>query len=136
MAEQAMDAFTQRRFELMIEMSTKKLQQEITALKEHVSSLNRDVGSLRSQISRLQFEPQQANAQRAFEPQLNISEQQNIQLNQQKKDIKIVDCRPDNEKRGEFQSGAAKNSEPVKPRYGDYTPQDVSIDKFFYFGRK
>jgi len=134
--EQQLDLFTQKRFELMIDMATKNLQQEINSLKEHVSSLNKDIGSLKSQISRLQFEPQQANAQRAFEPHLNISKQQNIQPNQQKKEVKIVDCRPEEERKAGFQSGTTKNTEPLKPRYGDYKPEDVSIDKFFYFGRK
>lgn len=124
------DAFTQKRFELMIEMATKKMQQEIVALKEHVSSLNSEIGSLKSQISRLQFQPQQAHAaQRAFAE----SDNQNIQP---KREVKIVDCRPEEERKMEFQSGAAKNADPVKPRYGDYEPKDVSIDKFFYFGRK
>jgi len=142
--EQQLDLFTQKRFELMIDMATKKLQQEINSLKEHVSTLNKDIGSLKSQISRLQFEPQQANTQMAFEPNLNISEQKNIQ---QKKEVKIVDCRPESERKEEFQSveseranrthvGSAKNSEPLRPRYGDYKPEDVSIDKFFYVGRK
>jgi len=137
--EQQLDTFSQRRFELMVEMATKKLQQEINSLKEHVSSLNKDIGSLKSQISRLQFEPQQANAQRELEPQeqqLNMPYQQNIQPNQQKKEVKIVDCRPEEERKAGFQSGTTKNTEPLKPRYGDYKPEDVSIDKFFYFGRK
>lgn len=130
--EQQLDAFTQRRFELMIEMATKKLQQEISALKEHVVSLNSEIGSLKSQVSRIQFQPQQPHSvQRTLaEPQ---QESQNIQP---KKDVKIVDCRPHDERHEEFQSGAARNSEPIKPRYGDYEPKDVSIDKFFYFGRK
>lgn len=133
---QQLDAFTQRRFELMVEMATKKLQNEINTLKEHVSSLNRDLGSLKSQISRLQFEPQQDNFQRVLDPQLNISEQQNIQPIHPQKEVKIVDCRPEGERKEPFQSGVAKHSEPLRPRYGDYKPEDVSIDKFFYFGRK
>ena len=130
--EQQLDAFTQRRFELMVEMSTKKLQQDIVALKEYVTSLNSEIGSLKSQVSRLQFQPQQPHpVQRTLaEPQ---AESQDIQP---KKEVKIVDCRPDNEKKQEFVSGAAKNSESIRPRYGDYESKDVSIDKFFYFGRK
>ena len=126
--EQQMDAFTQKRFELMIEMSTKKLQQEIAALKEHVISLNSELGSLKSQVSRMQFQPQGSPVQRTL-----VDSQENAQV---KKDVKIVDCRPENERKGDFKSGAAKNAEPIKPRYGDYQPEDVSIDKFFYFGRK
>ena len=127
--EQQVDAFTQKRFELMIEMATKKLQQEVLALKEHVISLNSEIGSLKSQVSRLQFQPQGHPVQRTLvEPQ-----QENIQS---KREVKIVDCRPENERHESFQSGAAKNAEPVRPRYGDYEPKDVSIEKFFYFGRK
>ena len=129
--EQQVDLFTQKRFEIMIDMATKKLQQEISALKAQIVLLNAEVGSLKSQVSRLQFQPPQAHA-----VQRTLIEPQQLQTVQPKKEVKIVDCRPENEKKGEFVSGAAKNSEPIKPRYGDYTPEDVSIDKFFYFGRK
>ena len=122
--EQQLDAFTQRRFELMIEMTTKKIQQEISSLKENVSSLNNEIGSLKSQISRIQFQPQQARI-----VQRTLAEPQS-------KEVKIVDCRPEDERKSDFQSGSAKNSEPLRPRYGNYKPEDVSIDKFFYFGRK
>ena len=37
--EQQLDAFTQKRFELMVEMATKKLQQEIDSLKLAFNSL-------------------------------------------------------------------------------------------------
>ena len=117
--EQQFDAFTQKRFELMIEMAVRKLQQEINSLKEHIYSLNSEIGSLKSQISRLQFQPQSQN--------------QNIQ---HRREVKIIDCRPESERKEEFVSVSSKNSEPLKPRYGDYKPEDVSIDKFFYFGRK
>ncbi|MBI2660019.1 hypothetical protein HYX07_02565 [Candidatus Woesearchaeota archaeon] len=126
--EQQMDAFTQKRFELMIEMATKKLQQEIAGLKEHIISLNSELGSLKSQVSRMQFQPQGHSVQRTL-----ADSQENVQS---KKEVKIVDCRPENERKEDFKSGAAKNTEPIKPRYGDYQPDDVSIDKFFYFGRK
>ena len=132
--EQQFDAFTQKRFELMIEMATKKLQQEVNSLKEYISSLNSEIGSLKSQVSRLQFQPQQAHpVQRTLtEPQPQTGNQ-NIQP---KRDVKIIDCRPESERHGDFKSGSERNAEPVKPRYGDYEPKDVSIDKFFYFGRK
>jgi len=130
--EQQLDVFTQKRFELMIEMSTKKLQQEMNALKEYVSSMNGEVNSLKSQISRLQFQPQQTHT-----VQKTLSEPQSREQNvEEKKEVKIVDCRPQEERKEDFQSGSARNAEPIRPRYGDYEPKDVSIDKFFYFGRK
>ena len=133
--EQQLDAFTQKRFELMVEMATKKLQQEMQALKEHVLSLNNELGSLKSQVSRLQFQPQQAShVSRPIAQEQPSIEEQNVSA---KKEVHIVDCRPDGEKKNDFVSGSAKNNaEPVRPRYGDYESKDVSIDKFFYFGRK
>ena len=54
--EQEADLFTLKRFELMIDMATKKLQNEVNALKENISSLNSELSSLRSQFSRFQFQ--------------------------------------------------------------------------------
>lgn len=130
--EQQLDAFTQKRFELIIEMATKKLQQEITGLKENIGSLNSEICSLKSQISRIQFQPQPT---RDFES-ASIEHQNGDQNIHSKKEVKIVDCRPESERHEEFKSGSTRNSEPIRPRYGDYKPEDVSIDKFFYFGRK
>ena len=133
-----MDAFTQKRFELMIDMATKKLQQEMQALKDHVVSLNSEIGSLKSQVSRIQFAPPQPHAvQRTLSEEHESQSAPHQSAQQQpKRDVKIVDCRPEGERTQDFKSGAEKNSEPVRPRYGDYEPKDVSIDKFFYFGRK
>jgi len=128
--EQQFDVFTQKRFELMVEMATKKLQQEINALKENIVSLNGEIGSLKSQVSRLQFQPQSHTVQKT------LAEPQRENPVQQKNEVKIVDCRPENERKEEFKSGAERNTEPIRPRYGDYQPEDVSIYKFFYFGRK
>ena len=131
--EQQLDAFTQKRFEIMVEMATKKLQQEINSLKEAFNSLNGELTSVKSQMSRMQFQPQQHAVQRTLTDEPPQVENSTIQP---KKEVKIVDCRPDNERKQEFVSGAAKNADPIRPRYGDYEPKDVSIDKFFYFGRK
>ena len=125
--EQQLDAFTMKRFELMVEMATKKLQTEISALKESLCSQAGEINSLKSQLNRIQFQPQQP-------VQRTLAENQNQAA--AKKEVDIVDCRPHDEKKQEFQSGAAKNSDPVRPRFGDYKSEDVSIDKFFYFGRK
>ncbi len=130
--EQQLDAFTQRKFELILDMATKKLQQGIAALKGQLKSMNSEIASLKSQVSRLQFQPQHYSAQKTLVEPDSFQEQ----AIKPKKEVKIVDCRPENERREDFQSGAAKNAEPIKPRFGDYKPEDVSIDKFFYFGRK
>jgi len=130
--EQQLDVFTQKRFELMVEMATKKLQGEISSMKESMCSMAGEINSLKSQINRMQFQPQQP---RVVQTTLSDSQSQQ-QQGKPRKEVEIVDCRPENERKEEFKSGAAKNAEPVRPRYGDYEPKDVSIDKFFYFGRK
>ena len=130
--EQQLDVFTQKRFELMVEMATKKLQQEISSVKETLCSMAGEINSLKSQVSRMQFQQPSHPVQKTLFDSDNKSEPQM----QAKRDVKIVDCRPAEEKKQEFVSGSAKNAEPVRPRYGDYEPKDVSIDKFFYFGRK
>ena len=132
--EQQLDAFTQKRFELMVEMATKKLQQEIDSLKLAFNSLNGELNSMKSQVARAQFQPPQAHhASRPAAEEQPAYEEQSASA---KKDVKIVDCRPDGERKGEFVSGSARNSEPIRPRFGDYKSENVSIDKFFYFGRK
>ena len=112
----------------MVEMATKKLQQEIQSLKDNINSITNEMGSLKSQISRIQFQPQLKTE--------NLNTENFAQQNFPSKEVKIVDCRPDGEKKGDFVGGSAKNTEPIRPRYGDYESKDVSIDKFFYFGRK
>ena len=126
---QQLDAFTQRRFELIIEMTTKKLQQEINLIKESLCSMAGEINSVKSQVSKLQFPPQAASTQK-------VESQSEIQISHPARETNIVDLRPENEKREGFVSGSAKNAEPIRPRYGNYKPEDVSIDKFFYFGRK
>ena len=129
--EQQLDAFTTKRFELMVEMAPKKLQTEMMSLKEALCSQAGEITSLKSQINRLQFQPQQSHA-----VQRTLAEPQIQPQVTAKKEANIVDCRPEEQKKEEFVSGASRNSEPVRPRFGDYKSEDVSIDKFFYFGRK
>ena len=131
--EQQLDVFTQKRFELIIEMTTKKLQNEIMQVKEGLCSMAGEINSLKSQISRMQFQAPSHPVQKTLTASQPQSENQNIEA---KKEVKIVDCRPENERKTEFVSGSAKNSEPLRPRFGDYKSEDVSIEKFFYFGRK
>ena len=58
--EQQLDVFTIKRIELMIDMATKKLQQQVDSMKESMCSMAGEINSLKSQINRMQFQPQQA----------------------------------------------------------------------------
>ncbi len=124
--EEQLDYFTQKRTEVIIDIATKKLQNEINTLKEGMLLLNKEIGSLKSQVSRLQSQQQQQPSESTFLQDKHLED----------KKVDIVDCRPQNERKEQFVSGATRNSDPVRPRYGDYKTEDVSIEKFFYFGRK
>ncbi len=123
----------QRKLEILLEMQAKKFDAELSSLKQHIVSLNNEISSLKGQVSRMQFSPQQNIPQQAQRAAVEV---QYPSQEAPKKRVEIIDCRPDNERKGEFVSGSAKNTEPIRPRYGDYTSQDVSIDKFFYYGNK
>jgi len=123
----------QRKFEILLEMQSKKYEAEINSLKQAISSIAGEINSIKGQVSRMQFAPQQMQS-----PQRVLIEQPQ-QFQQQEspvKKVEIVDCRPQNERKEEFVSSSAKNAEPIRPRFGDYTSQDVSIEKFFYYGNK
>ena len=123
----------QRKFEILLEMQSKKYEAEINSLKQAISSIAGEINSIKGQVSRMQFAPQQMQS-----PQRVLIEQPQ-QFQQQEspvKKVEIVDCRPKSERKEEFVSSSAKNAEPIRPRFGDYTSQDVSIEKFFYYGNK
>ena len=127
----------QRKIEILLEMQAKKFDTELSSLKQYILSLNNELSSLKGQVSRMQFQQPAQNVQQSNRPEMQIQEQQHQSQEVPKKKVEIVDCRPENQRREEFVGGSAKNTaEPIRPRYGDYKSEDVSIEKFFYFGNK
>jgi len=99
----------QKRMELLIDTNNKKVSSELNNLKNMVSQLNNDIHELRKKINESQIEPVR----------------EVVKLEERSEDI------DDNKiKRIEKQKTA------TSPRCGDYHPEDVSINKFFYFGNK
>ena len=122
--------FEQKRIELMLEMATKKYENEINSLKQAMISLSNELASVKRQVTNISFQQPVAQNIQQQAPQLQQIQQP------QKSPVEIIDVRPKEERQQEFVSGAARNSEPVRPRYGDYKSEDVSIEKFFYYGNK
>ena len=123
----------QKKFEILLEMQSKKYEAEISSLKQAISAIAGEINSIKGQVSRMQFAPQQMQSpQRVLVEQPQQFQQQESPV----KKVEIVDCRPKSERKEEFVSSSAKNAEPIRPRFGDYTSQDVSIEKFFYYGNK
>jgi len=102
------DYFVQERVNLMVEMANKKVMQEIELLRSTVMQLENEVATLRRQASN-------GHNMKVEEPKLIVEEKQVEQSIQQEV--------PKQAPKTEGQS-----------RFGEYTSEDVSVDKLFYFG--
>lgn len=119
-----MDILYQKKIELMLDIATKKYDKEISTLKQEIETLKKFLSAANNEIGTLKNHN-------------NIDIEQDIQnrpqSQQPKKKVEIVDLRPKEEQQ---EIDKSKNAEPLRPRYGDYKSEDVSIEKFFYFGRR
>lgn len=132
----------QKRLELMMDMNNRKMFSELNKLNALIGSVNENV----CQLVRLFNEnrPLQRAEQRA-EPEPRMAEQpgtESLKTESPRIEPPRLEPIPSPEKRElreirETASYASKsNGDKPKPRYGDYKSEDVSIDKFFYFGKK
>ncbi len=123
------DLLSQKRFELLLEMAQKKYDKELTGLREQIAALQgahaqtyQELTVLRSDFSKLSVAPAQ------MQPQQNFGGRVESVVHPEPVPSHIQ------------QTGPAQNGnsrfEPLQPRFGKYTPEDVSVDKFFYFGKK
>ena len=122
----------EKKFELMIDSNNKKLVNEINALKGAVSSLNIEIASLRKQVNDMQTSPVAPAAAPVFERDNN-----NVAVNQDAQPAQARNSAATGPVRGSWSAETARGrGESIKPRFGDYTPEDVPVEKFFYFGNK
>ena len=102
----------EKKFEIMIGTATKKVLAEIAGLKESISALQNELNDVKR--ARQQSQPaQMPTASSPYSSAANI---------------------PQNTSNGS--SNNHPSSTVARPRFGDYKPEDVSVDKFFYFGKK
>lgn len=99
--------FLQKKVELMIDANNKRVANELEKIKNMVNRLNDDVCEIKKKFRDNSLMPKQEPAITKH----HVERNQNDTIN-------------------------ARNSEPQKPRYGEYKPEDVSVNKFFYFGNK
>ena len=108
--QQAPDMFMQKRIELLIEVAGKKTQSEVQLLRKMVLQLEQELVELRKQI----HTPVVQMAPRAEPLQATSQVQQPLR-----------------------QQGAVRGeTQQMAPRFGKYTSEDVSIEKFFNFSGK
>lgn len=103
------DALSEERFELMMEMREKKMQQEL----EHMRST---IGFLKNRMDVLNNEVEKLKGKALSSP---------ITFEKKKDEIEV-------------QANLKKEKEQKKdhPKSGDYSSNDVDIQKMFYFGNK
>lgn len=107
-ASQQMDGnyMLEKKFEIMIGTATKKILTEIMAIKESLANLQNDISDVKRARS-------QSSSSSPYSSAANV---------------------PSNG--AALSSNNERFSSAPKPRFGDYKPEDVSVDKFFYFGKK
>jgi len=100
------EVYLETKFQLMLEMSNKKLQEELHSVKAALNELNSEISILRLQIQKVQSKPKQApkpaSTSEAPVPQQTLP----------------------------------KEKKESHPRQGDFTSDDVSMEKMFHFGNK
>lgn len=113
----------EKRYQMILEMNTKKFEQEIYSLKEQISTLSSQIMGLRAEMMRISSQTKPAEVK--VESQNNQKEESNQETQTQSE-------------KTENNNANNSNSEQKKehPRQGAFTSQDVPIEKFFYFGRK
>lgn len=100
------DYFIQKKIETVIDINNKKVAAEISALRDAIKQISEELISLKGRIG-------QRNAE-----------------------ITAKSPQDTSTKASDLNCSLKKSDEKAKPRYGDYTPEDVAINKIFYFGRK
>jgi len=111
---------SQKRTELMMSMLSKKLMEEVTATNERVESLVNEITALRSQLSDIQSSPAKPQESR-------VIKQESKEQNQEVQTTIVEENKTENIK-------TSGNNE--QPRYGEFKPGDVPVEKYFYFGKK
>ena len=105
--------FIQKQFEFMLDSNNKKVAKEMANMQAMINKLNEEITTLKNNLESVRARPAEFSPVQPRETHQSV--QQNIQASA---------------------PSTGRNEEPLKPRFGDYTPEDVPIGKFFYFGNK
>src|SRR3989344_7788886 len=112
------DYFTQKRIELLIEMANKKMETEVQLVRKMVMQLEQELVELRRQMNNNHQQSMTMAQANASVPKVEAPVQHAPQASQPTK----------------AQSGGVRTeTQAAAPRYGKYTSNDVSIEKFFNY---
>src|SRR3989344_1873180 len=118
------DYFTQKRIELLIEMANKKMETEVQLVRKMVMQLEQELVELRRQMN-----SNHSNIQQSM-----TMAQANAMPPKVETHVHVVQQAPQPQSSGaNGSSGVRTETSSAAPRYGKYTSNDVSIEKFFNF---
>ncbi|MBI2545616.1 hypothetical protein HYV81_00355 [Candidatus Woesearchaeota archaeon] len=120
------DILQQKQIELMVEMAVKKLELKLDALREEIVSVKKEVEHVKARPAQVAQPSQvQSQMQDSIKVPDNIPVEGFMQVKAPSRDP---------------MSSTAEHSKgegtQVHPRLGNYKTEDVSVEKFFNFGRK
>ncbi|MBD3318630.1 hypothetical protein GF342_01845 [Candidatus Woesearchaeota archaeon] len=116
MDQEQLDVLTQQKIDLIVSMKTKKFDEEIKNLKDVIGNLQADIMQLRREMAQ---KPTQTTSQVEIKPVVERQERkEEPRHTEEKKETK------------------KEESQGSHPRQGNYTSDDVSIEKYFNFSRK
>lgn len=101
------DYFTQKRIEVMIGVATNKLHGEVQLLRKMIGQLEQELVELRNKVNIQKVQVQPFVGEQLKEESAKEPNQERLAVQQQ--------------------------THEATPRYGKYTSEDVSIEKFFNF---
>lgn len=123
--------FIQRQLEMMIETNNRKLANELTVLHSTIDNLNAEILDIKRRLN------ESRTARTIPEPEVRVceSDSSNTSIPVQQTTIE-ANHQQTNANGIERARTTAQAPTPIQPRCGNYKSEDVSIDKFFYFGGK
>lgn len=147
--EQQLSYLMEKKLQLLVEMQTKKYEQDIAQLKEQLASVMSQLQTVQSNVKGLRQDVSLPQTHKVPEPPVR----QEVQLNLQqppKQEQPLYQPQPQAQTQPAqpqgipLSNGGEQRQLPTPPqkesvtaeKCGDWTPEDVSVDKFFYFGTK
>src|SRR3989344_2302517 len=134
--QQQQDYFTQNRSELLIDIANKKMETEVQLVRKMVMQLEQELVELRRQMnvnhqqSMQSMSFTQASAPKVEAPLLSSAPMQMSQGHS------MSQSQPMQQQMQQSQpstNGVRQETVAAAPRYGKYTSNDVSIEKFFNY---
>ena len=121
--QQQQDYFTQKRIELLIEMANKKVETEVQLVRKMVMQLEQELVELRRQMNTNHQQSMQTINLVQSAPKVEAQPVASpMHSAQQSAPAVSTSAQP---------NGVRQETAALAPRYGKYTSNDVSIEKFF-----